>query len=256
MTAGIKPCAACGAPVADVALGRGAIEGSDGKRYCSPCAAKLKRAAAGGSPAAAAPARTPTPKPAAPPAPAGDEPITVLPLNQPQPAKSARPAAPAPARRTTSTRVLPKKPSSAAKPGAKAVKGAANGAANGAKPGSSQRVSRRSSVRVLRPWHHRLNKAQLVAMIGGGVLLLVLIGTLAAVAVGRGQPEVQHPPVQYDCHASQLLGEADALYRAGKLEETLKKLDEAAAEADRGGRPDLAQKARQLSYGLRFKTVH
>jgi hypothetical protein len=117
---GVKPCAACGAPVADVALGRGALENPDGRRYCSPCAAQMLKANRPAAPASgAAPAKpakpgtvprppTPAAKPGTaakspqpavkPPAPApvaeAPAPVAKAPVPAPQPAPSA-PAAPA-----------------------------------------------------------------------------------------------------------------------------------------------------------------
>ena len=235
MTApGTKPCATCGAPVADAALGRGALEDPDGRRYCSPCAATLLKsdqpaaqalravnlrpprqssamiiAAKRASSTRMAPARKAAPEPPAP-----------APADRRAPSAAAVPAV---AARQSSTRVLPAKKSSAgARPDAKAE--------GGQRPtASSSRVSRRLSARAGLPWYLRLTRGQLIGAICGGIaaVLLLIIGIAVGCRKSKPQPQAAPPTVTYSSEAHRLIAEADALADARKPGEAVVKLQKA-----------------------------
>jgi len=223
---GTKPCATCGAPVADAALGRGALEDPDGRRYCSPCAAKLLKS---DQPAAQA-LRAVNLKP-----PRQSSAMTIAAKRASStrmaPARKAAPEPPAPApapapavaARQSSTRVLPAKKSSAgARPDARAE--------GGQRPtASSSRVSRRLSARAGLPWYLRLTRAQLIGAICGGAaaVLLLIVGIAVGCRKSKPQPQAAPPTVTYSSEAHRLIAEADALAEARKPDEALAKLQKA-----------------------------
>jgi len=255
---GTKPCASCGAPVADAALSRGALEDPDGRRYCSPCAAKMLRsdqpeaqalrsvnlmaprqssaliiAAKRASSARMAPGGKAEKAPAA-----------------PGPAAPAAKVAPAPPARQPSTRIIPgKKGSAGARPKPPAE--------NGQKPAASaSRISRRLSARAALPWYLRLTRAQIIgAACGVGAVLLLVIVVLAVAFPSRKPPP---PPaatvVERPTRAHLLIMEATAFYDKGQHEAALKKLRAAVEDARASGREDLAVEANRMIYHINKST--
>jgi len=235
-----RPCASCGFQVADAALGRGAIEDPDGRRYCSPCAAKVMK---GGGREAGPPgaARTPTPVPVAVPV---ARPVAGAKSSSrviPAKSKSARlagGAAPAPAAAA--------RPAQAAKSAAKAEPAPkADRSAGPGRTSATRRVSQRISARAGLPWYTRLTRGQLIGIACGlGALLLVVIIAMAVSCGGGGRkrPGPSRVPV-FGSGAAGLIAEADYLYKQqGRRDACLAKLEEARRVAG-----EAASKAREAA---------
>lgn len=221
-----KPCARCGSPVADAALGRGAVEGPDGKRYCSPCAAEM--VGANQLESAVLKAAVPKPSKAAPPArrPSGAAPR------------------PVPARRT-SGRITP------VRPAPKAV-ARGNGRSTGSPP-SGQSARRTVSSRAVRlPWYFRLQRWHL-ALIAAGVVGLLLAVALILGAGGFRPAERRAGRVEYvySGPAHELFARGKGLARQGKTQEAIKCLQAAKEAAAASRDEDLQVEINKCLYQLR-----
>ncbi len=278
MSVPTKPCATCGEPVADSALGRGAVENAAGRRYCSPCAAKLQNE--GGPEAEAIKIVLPRPSSAL---------IRALeePLPPPAPPPPPPPAAPAP-RKTATRRAAPRKeasrrnsvrkkasskraparkgssartkPAPARKNSSKRTKPARREAPVdvGGDTGSTRRVSRRLSSKAVLPWYFNITRGQLMGIGGGAVglvLLIVLICVLAGGDESARGTNMKRNPVPYGGDPSRAIEAAEKLLLQGKKQEAIKLLETAKQQAIRNGQDGLVQKINQRLYGLRFKTT-
>lgn len=268
MTIPTKPCASCGSPVADSALGRGAIEDVDGKRYCSPCAAKLNRSDA--PEGEAVKVVYPQPSSAVIPAVKRSGPVETIPV--------AVPSAPAvrPGRRTTAVRSRSRKDTSRRsavrkKPGSKrAPRGAESSSRfRAARRRDSRRIeedpenestrTRRLSSRASSlPWYFKLTRGQWIGIstgVGGFIVLLIIIG-VALASKPRKPPSIQHNPVPYGGTPTKLMAQARQLVARGKIQEALRALEKAKEIASQNGQEHLVVQINQKIHGLKFKTVH
>jgi hypothetical protein len=261
----VKPCCTCGSPVADTALGRGAVETADGRRYCSPCAARLQREltpeadavrSVSAPPAAAGPA---APERAAAPETARSAarpPAPVRPRARAKPTTRVKP----PSRPASATaRVKPRRPSSRlARAGSRAERRAADASeASGSK--TSQLTSRRVS-RVDLPWYFRLSRAQIagIAAVAGALVLLLIVGAAASSCSTRPnrREHIVKNPVPYYGAPGPMMDRAGQLVAQGKIDEALRVLEEAKSIAQKNGQDRLVVEINQKIHGLRFKTVH
>ncbi len=229
---GTKPCCKCGAPVADAALGRGALEDPDGRRYCSPCAGQVLRSdrpEAGGLKAVNVRAARPG---------------SVV-------SRAAKPAQ----RKATSTRSAPQpKAPQVQKSGNSAPKApaASAGTIEPARPeagkprnGASQsrRISRRVSARANLPWYAKMGRGQIVGLFIGAALAIALaaVGVTAACRVKGNKNRGTASNMNFGSGAQGLIAEADYLASKGQYDQALARLRQAQDSA--GAAADGARKA-------------
>jgi hypothetical protein len=252
MTApGAKACCKCGAPVADSALGRGALEDPDGRRYCSPCAGALIKSDHPEAQALKAiSARTAKPStvianvqgaltrraPSTRSAQVGKTPgVPSAPVAKVPSVPAARiPAAPA-----SKAKIAPR-PAAAKPPAAAAAAApAAPPTAITIKPAKSSRKtplaapsssSRRMSARSKAAWYQRMSRAQLIgALCGAGAVLLfgIIVVASSCSSGNRKKPQVVTATPIFGSGAQGMIAEADYLYGQGKRDACLAKLEEA-----------------------------
>jgi hypothetical protein len=219
--------------VADVALGRGAVEDSDGRRYCSVCAGKLRKQQ---------PLQAGIPK-----AEAQKAPVILRP-----PAAAQTGRAGPPARTTPVPASRPSSRPPAMKPRRRDER----------EPGTitSRRLTSRVSTRRALPWYFRMSRTQwiLAGAGGAGLLALLLIIAIAAASPAEHRERIVHRPVaggsSEEIHL--MMNEAHTLFSSGRRDDALRKLEAAKALARQRGLDNLVVELNQKIHGIRFKTAN
>jgi hypothetical protein len=291
---GSKPCASCGAEVADAALGRGAIEDPDGRRYCSPCAAKLLRSdhpeadalkavavarpsSANIIPAASSPRRNSSTRTVPPRAKTTRvvgkqssrsvkraEAAEVEAVISAAPTARAVPAAPAiaatpkvavPAGAATAKSAAPAKRPSSTRRNSKSAR--MENADAQVRVTQSQRISRRISARSGLPWYTRFSRAQIIGLfVGVGVVVLgAIVVLLMTAGYRKNNSRPQAVVTDRPTRARQLILDADRLMEQGRRDEALRKLREAVADAKAAGHEELSVEANRKINAINKGTV-
>ncbi len=252
--------------MAEVALGRGAVETTEGKRYCAPCAGKLQKEL------------TPEADRVRKVTPGSSVAMPVIIPAKKTPEKVSTAAGPArrtarggsgrkkPRGRKTSDRTKRKarrpsseRPVAARRQSSNRVTPGKRRSGGGPLPddaGTSQRASRRSATYDL-PWYFKLNRSQWIGIAAGsGAFLLFVIIFVAWASSGPPPKRTRNrPPLSIAGNPTGMMAEAQRLFQSGKRREALRMLERARDLADKQGRERLVVQINQKIHGIRFKTV-